>query len=169
MFNKIKKVHGFTLLELLVVMAIIGVLIASSFVVFKNIGKHRHLESTARTFKNKVLLARTSAITRSRMHSVKITPTEHKRWKLVIIDSVDNILGNSNDKIADKPYFIKKINFEAEQEIKINQEGEISYFTSNPIMLMDSSNKKEIWKLPVIVYKTTGKVKAGDFIKVNVE
>ena len=169
MANTAKKVCGFTLLELLVVMAIIGVLMASSFVVFKNIGKHRHLESTARTIRNKILLARTSAITRSRKHAVKITPTEHKRWKLVIIDSVDNILGNNNDRIADKPYFIKKISLETEQEIKINPEGDISYLTSNPIMLTDASNKKEIWKLPVNVYKTTGKVKVGDFIKMNVE
>ena len=160
-----KKIRGFTLLELLVVMTIIGILMASAFVVFKNAGKSKRLESAALIIRNKILLARTSAITKSRKFEIKITPTEHKKWKLVVIDSIDNILDNDNDRISDKPYFIKKITLNGKQEIIITPEGDFSRFTSNPIILTDANNKNEIWELPVILYKTTGKVKIGDLVK----
>ncbi len=160
-----KKIRAFTLLELLVVMTIIGILMTSAFVIFKNTGKSKRLESAALIIKNKILFARTSAITKSRKFVIKIAPTEHKKWKLVIIDSVDNILDNDNDRISDKPYFIKKVSLDGKQEIIITPEGDFSRFTSNPIILTDANSKDEIWKLPVILYKTTGKVKVGDLVK----
>ena len=165
MLKTVEKSLGFTLLELLVVMTIVGILMTSSFVFFKNSGKSAQLKGAALIIKNKILFARTSALTKSRKFAVKITQTKHKKWKLVIIDSVDNILNNDNDRISDKPYFIKKITFNGEQEIIITPEGEISRFTSNPIMLTDAGNKGETWKLPITLYKTT--VKVGDLVKNN--
>ena len=163
MLKIVEKPLGFTLLELLVVMTIVGILMTSAFVLFKNTGGSARLKSTALIIKNKILLARTSAITKSRKFAVKITPTEHKKWKLTIIDSVDNILDNDNDRIGDKPYLIKKISFDGKQEMIITPEGEISRFTSNPIILTDASSKDEILKLPVTLYKTT--VKVGELVK----
>lgn len=162
-----KQLKAFTLLELLVVMTIIGVLMASSYAIFKNTGRSSKLDGAARTLKSKILLARTSAITKSRIFAVKITLTKNNKWKVVIIDSVDNILDNDDDKIAAKPYIIKNITFDGEQELKITPEGGISYATSNPIVLTDAADKRDVWKLPVILYKKTGMVKIGELEKID--
>ena len=114
--QKIKR--GFTLLELLVVMTIIGILMATSFTSFVGVGRSNRFEGAARTLKNKILLTRTTAITKSRKFAIRITLTKHKKWKLVIIDSIDNILDNDDDRIADKPYFFKKVSLDEEQEIE---------------------------------------------------
>ena len=163
--QKIKR--GFTLLELLVVMTIIGILMATSFTSFVGVGRSNRFEGAARTLKNKILLTRTTAITKSRKFAIRITLTKHKKWKLVIIDSVDNVLDNDDDRIADKPYFFKKISLDEEQEIEFTPEGGISYSTSNPIILTDSTNKREIWKLPIILYKAAGMAKIGDLEKID--
>lgn len=164
-----KKIRrGFTLLELLVVMTIIGILMATSFTSFVGVGRSNRFEGAARALKNKILLTRTTAITKSRKFAIRITLTKHKKWKLVIIDSVDNILNNDDDRIADKPYFLpKRVNLDAEQEIEFTPEGGISYSTSNPIVLTDSSNKREVWKLPIILYKAAGMAKIGDLKKID--
>ncbi len=163
--QKIKR--GFTLLELLVVMTIIGILMATSFTSFVGVGRSNRFEGAARALKNKILLTRTTAITKSRKFAIRITLTKHKKWKLVIIDSVDNILDNDDDRIADKPYFFKKISLDEEQEIEFTPEGGISYSTSNPIILTDSTNKREIWKIPIILYKAAGMAKIGDLQKID--
>ena len=163
--QKIKR--GFTLLELLVVMTIIGILMATSFTSFIGMGRSNRFEGAARALKNKILLTRTTAITKSRKYAIRITLTKHKKWKLVIIDSVDNILDNDDDRIADKPYFFKKVSLDEEQEIEFTPEGGISYSTSNPIILTDSTNKREIWKLPIILYKAAGMAKIGDLQKID--
>ena len=163
--QKIKR--GFTLLELLVVMTIIGILMATSFTSFVGVGRSNRFEGAARTLKNKILLTRTTAITKSRKFAIRITLTKHKKWKLVIIDSIDNILDNDDDRIADKPYFFKKVSLDEEQEIEFTPEGGISYSTSNPIILTDSTNKREIWKLPIILYKAAGMAKIGDLEKID--
>ncbi len=163
--QKIKR--GFTLLELLVVMTIIGILMATSFTSFVGVGRSNRFEGAARALKNKILLTRTTAITKSRKFAIRITLTKHKKWKLVIIDSVDNILDNDDDRIADKPYFFKKVSLDEEQEIEFTPEGGISYSTSNPIILTDSTNKREIWKLPIILYKAAGMAKIGDLQKID--
>ncbi|MCK5851542.1 prepilin-type N-terminal cleavage/methylation domain-containing protein [bacterium] len=163
--QKIKR--GFTLLELLVVMTIIGILMATSFTSFVGVGRSNRFEGAARALKNKILLTRTTAITKSRKFAIRITLTKHKKWKLVIIDSVDNILDNDDDRIADKPYFFKKISLDEEQEIEFTPEGGISYSTSNPIVLTDSTNKREVWKIPIILYKAAGMAKIGDLEKID--
>ncbi len=169
MLNINKKIkRGFTLLELLVVMTIIGILMATSFTSFVGVGRSNRFEGAARALKNKILLTRTTAITKSRKFAIRITLTKHKKWKLVIIDSIDNILDNDDDRIADKPYFFpKQVNLDAEQEIEFTPEGGISYSTSNPIVLTDSSNKREVWKLPIILYKAAGMAKIGDLEKID--
>jgi len=164
--KKIKR--GFTLLELLVVMTIIGILMATSFTSFVGVGKSNRFEGAARALKNKILLTRTTAITKSRKFAIRVTLTKHKKWKLVIIDSVDNILDNDDDRIADKPYFLpKRVVLDAEQEIEFTPEGGISYSTSNPIILTDASNKREVWKLPIILYKAAGMAKIGELEKID--
>jgi len=164
--KKIKR--GFTLLELLVVMTIIGILMATSFTSFVGVGKSNRFEGAARALKNKILLTRTTAITKSRKFAIRVTLTKHKKWKLVIIDSVDNILDNDDDRIADKPYFLpKRVVLDAEQEIEFTPEGGISYSTSNPIILTDASNKREVWKLPIVLYKAAGMAKIGDLEKID--
>jgi len=118
--------------------------------------------------KNKILLTRTSAITKSRKFAIRITLTKHKKWKVVIIDSIDNVLDNEDDRIADKPYYLpKRVNIDEEQEIEFTPEGGISYSTSNPIILTDSSNQREIWKLPLILYKAAGMAKIGELEKID--
>ena len=169
MLNINKKIkRGFTLLELLVVMTIIGILMATSFTSFVGVGKSNRFEGAARALKNKILLTRTTAITKSRKFAIRVTLTKHKKWKLVIIDSVDNILDNDDDRIADKPYFLpKRVVLDAEQEIEFTPEGGISYSTSNPIILTDASNKREVWKLPIILYKAAGMAKIGELEKID--
>lgn len=169
MLNTIKKEsRGFTLLELLVVMTIIGILMATSFSSFVGVGRSNRFEGAARALKNKILLTRTSAITKSRKFAIRITLTKNKKWKVVIIDSIDNVLDNEDDRIADKPYFLpKRVNLDEEQEIEFTPEGGISYSTSNPIILTDSSNKREIWKLPLILYKAAGMAKIGQLEKID--
>jgi len=168
MLNINKKIkRGFTLLELLVVMTIIGILMATSFTSFVGVGRSNRFEGAARTLKNKILLTRTTAITKSRKYAIRITLTKHKKWKLVIIDSVDNILDNDDDRIADKPYFFKKVNLDEEQEIEFTPEGGISYSTSNPIILTDATSKREVWKIPIILYKAAGMAKIGDLQKID--
>jgi len=161
--------RAFTLLELLVVMSIMGIIMASSFVYFKGVGRSNRFIGAARTIKNKIILTRTSAITKSRKFAIRITLTKKlKKWKLVVIDSVDNILDNDDDRIADKPYFLpKKVTLDEEQELEFTPEGSISYSTSNPIVLTDSSNKREVWKLPVILYTGSGMAKIGDLQKID--
>ena len=169
MLNINKKIkRGFTLLELLVVMTIIGILMATSFTSFVGVGKSNRFEGAARALKNKILLTRTTAITKSRKFAIRVTLTKHKKWKLVIIDSVDNILDNDDDRIADKPYFLpKRVVLDAEQEIEFTPEGGISYSTSNPIILTDASNKREVWKLPIVLYKAAGMAKIGELEKID--
>jgi len=169
MYNINKKINrGFTLLELLVVMTIIGILMASSFASFVGVGRKNRFNGAARAIKNKILLTRTTAITKSRKFAVRITLTKHKKWKVVIIDSVDNILDNDNDRIADKPYFLpKRVDLDEEQEIEFTPEGGISYSTSNPIMLTDSSSKTEVWKMPLILYGASGQARLGELEKID--
>jgi len=168
LYLKQKITRGFTLLELLVVMSIMGIIMASAFAVFKGVGRKNKFIGAARTLKNKIILTRTSAITKSRKYAIRITLTKHKKWKLVIIDSVDNVLDNDDDRIADKPYFFpKRIVLDEEQELEFTPEGGISYSTSNPIILTDNSSRQEQWKVPVTLYKASGMAKIGDIQKIN--
>ena len=103
-----KRKRGFTLIELLVVMTIIGLLMATGLATMIGMGRRSRFEGAARALKNKIMLTRTSAITRSRKYAIRITLTKNKKWKVVIIDSVDNTLDKDDDMIADKPYYFPK-------------------------------------------------------------
>ena len=163
-----KDARGFTLLELLVVMTIIGVLMATSFAAFVGVGRRSRFEGAARALKDKILLCRVSAITKSRKFAMRATLTKNRKWKIVIIDSVDNIFDNDDDRMADKPYFLpKQVTLDEEQEIEFTPTGGISYSTSNPIVLTDASSKTEVWKVPLILYKAAGMAKIGDLEKID--
>ena len=161
---------GFTLLELLVVIAIIGMLMGVGMMVAPGITRRAKLDGAGRVLRDKTILARTYSISKSRKFALRITQTtEGGKWKAVIIDSGDNILGNGdpNERIVDNPYFFdQRINLEQDTEIEFTPEGSISYSTSNPICLLDTSDKNETWKLPLVLLKGPGNAKLGEIEKV---
>ena len=163
---------GFTLLELLVVISIMGMIGAIGFVSFQSMGRKVRLEGAAKTIKNKLNLARTSAITKARRFAVRATLTENtKEWKIVTVDSVDNIFGNDDDRMVDrKPYYLpKQLFLDEEQEIEFTPEGGISYSTSNPIVITDNSEPREVWKIKLTLYKAAGMAKMSDIIRITPE
>ncbi len=160
--------RGFTLLELLVVMTIIGILMATSFAAFVGVGRRAKFEGAARAIKDKVMLARTCAITKSRKFAVRATLTKHKKWKIILVDSVDNIFDNEDDRMVDKAYYLpKQITLDEEQELEFTPEGGISYSTVNPIVVTDSSDKREIWKISLTLYKAAGMARMGAIEKID--
>jgi len=164
-----KARRGFTLLELLVVISIIGILMAASVVTFVGVGRKVRFEGAAKALKDKMYLARNSAITRSRKFAIRATLTEaQKRWRIDIIDSVDNIFDNDDDRYVGEPYYMPRlIELEGEQEIEFTPEGGIYYSTSNPIMLTDRTNQRQIWKIPLTIYKAAGICRMGAIEKTN--
>ena len=159
---------GFTLLELLVVMTIIGMMMAIGFPLFKSVGKSSRFESAARNIKDRIVLARTKSITQARKFAVRATLTKHKKWKIVIVDSVDNEFDNGNDKIVEDALFLpRQVVLDEEMEIEFMPGvGGISYATSNPIVLTEASDKREIWKLPLTLYKAAGAARIGELEKI---
>jgi len=167
--SKSKILKGFTLLELLVVMTIIGMMMAIGFPLFKSVGKSSRFESAARNIKDRIVLARTKSITQARKFAVRATLTKHKKWKIVIVDSVDNEFDNGNDKIVEDALLLpRQVTLEEEMEIEFMPGvGGISYATSNPIVLTEASDKREIWKLPLTLYKAAGAARIGELEKIT--
>ncbi len=165
---KSKIFKGFTLLELLVVMTIIGMMMAIGFPLFGSVGKSSRFESAARNIKDRIVLARTKSITQARKFAVRATLTKHKKWKIVIVDSVDNEFDNGNDRIVEDPLFLpRQVTLDEEMEIEFMPGvGGISYATSNPIVLSEASDKREIWKLPLTLYKAAGAARIGTLEKI---
>ena len=161
---------GFTLLELLVVIAIIGMLMGVGMMVAPGITRRAKLDGAGRVLRDKTILARTYSISKSRKFALRITQTtEGGKWKAVIIDSGDNILDNGDpaERIVDNPFFLKaRIELEQDTEIEFTPEGSISYSTSNPVYILDTSDKRELWKLPLVLYKAAGNAKLGELEKV---
>lgn len=162
---------GFTLIELLTVITIIGLLMAGAVATFVNVGRATRFEGAARAIKNKIVYARTVAITRAHKLAIRITQTPNtKKWKLEIIDSIDNIFDNDNDRIVDKPYYLdKQIICDQEYEIEFSPEGSITYLTDNPIVIQDLSSKEDIWTIEIKVYPAAAQARVGDIIKPFVE
>jgi prepilin-type N-terminal cleavage/methylation domain-containing protein len=172
MYKKRQHQKGFTLLELLVVISIMAMIGAIGIFTFKAMGRKVRFEGAAKTIKDKLVLARTSAITKARRFAVRATLTENTReWKIVTVDSVDNIFGNDDDRMVDKkPYYLpKQVFLEDEQEIEFTPEGGISYATSNPITVTDNSEPREIWKITLTLYKAAGMAKMSDIQRINPE
>ena len=172
MHEKRKHQKGFTLLELLVVISIMAMIGAIGIFTFKAMGRKVRFEGAAKTIKDKLMLARTSAITKARRFAVRATLTENTReWKIVTVDSVDNIFGNDDDRMVDKkPYYMpKQVFLEEEQEIEFTPEGGISYATSNPITVTDKSEPRDIWKITLTLYKAAGMAKMSDIIRIDPE
>ena len=162
--------RGFTLLELLVVISIIGLLMTGALITVEGLGRKMRFESAAKTLRDKIMLARNSAIACSHKYALRITQTPSHRWKLVIIDSRDNILDNGDDELVGDPYpFPKQIQFESEQEIEFGAEGGITFSTTNPIILLENSDKKEPWRLELVIYKASGIVRIKEIEKLRPE
>ncbi len=157
---------GFTLMELLIVVGIIGILMTAALWGMQGLGRKVRFEGAAKTVRDKVMLARSRSIASGRKMAVRIQQTPLKKWKLVIIDSVDNIFDNEDDREFDKAFvFPKGIELEGEQELEFSAEGGITYATSNPIILKDMTDKKEPWRLTLTIYKASGIVKIGELEK----
>ena len=167
--QKLKILNGFTLMELLVVMTIIGMMMAIGFPLFGSVGKSSRFESAARNIRDRIVLARTKSITQARKFSVRATLTKHKKWKIIIVDSVDNEFDNGNDRIVEDPLYLpKQVVLDEELEIEFMPGiGGISYATSNPIVLTEASDKREIWKLPLTLYKAAGSARIGTLEKIK--
>jgi len=162
--------RGFTLLELLIVISIMGMIAATGMFLFQSMGRKVQFEGAAKTLRDKIVLARTSAITKARRFKVLATETSKKEWKIVTIDSVDNIFGNDDDEVIDrKPYYMpRNITLPEEQEIEFTPEGGISYSTSNPIVVTDKTDTREIWTMTLTLYKAAGMARVSDIIKTPV-
>ncbi|MCX7848302.1 MAG: prepilin-type N-terminal cleavage/methylation domain-containing protein [bacterium] len=161
---------GFTLMELLTVVAIIGILMSVALLGMQGMGRKVRFEGAAKTLRDKVMLARSRSIATGRKMAVRIQQTPLKKWKLVIVDSSDNIFDNDDDREYDRAYlFPKGVELEGEQEIEFSAEGGITYATSNPIVLTDVSERNEPWRLTLTIYKASGIVRIGELEKVAPE
>lgn len=162
-----RRPGGFTLMELLTVVGIIGMLMSVALLGMQGMGRKVRFEGAAKTVRDKVMLTRSRSIATGRKMAVRIQQTPLKKWKLTIIDSGDNIFDNDDDREFDRAYlFPKGVEFEGEQEIEFSAEGGITYATSNPIVMKDVSDKKEPWRLTLTIYKASGIVRIGDLEKV---
>jgi len=155
-------------MELLIVVGIIGILMTAALWGMQGLGRKVKFEGAAKTVRDKVMLARSRSIASGRKMALRIQQTPLKKWKLTIIDSMDNIFDNEDDREYDKAFvFPKGIGPEAEQEIEFSAEGGITYATANPMILTDVTDKKEPWRLTLTIYKASGIVKIGELEKVK--
>lgn len=153
-------------MELLIVVGIIGILMTAALWGMQGLGRKVRFEGAAKTVRDKVMLTRSRSIASGRKMALRIQQTPLKRWKLVIMDSMDNIFDNEDDREFDKAFmFPKGVVLEAEQEIEFSAEGGITYATSNPMILTDVTDKKEPWRLTLTIYKASGIVKIGELEK----
>lgn len=161
-----RRPGGFTLMELLIVVGIIGLLMTTALVGMQGLGRKVKFEGAAKTVRDKVMLTRSRSIASGRKMALRIQQTPLKKWKLTIIDSVDNIFDNDDDREYDRAFvFPKGIELEGEQEIEFSAEGGITYATSNPIVLTDVTDKKEPWRLKLTIYKASGIVRISELEK----
>jgi prepilin-type N-terminal cleavage/methylation domain-containing protein len=160
--------RGFTLLELLVVISIIGLLMTGALVMVEGLGRKMKFEGAGKALRDKIMLTRNVAISQNHKLALRVTQTQGRKWKLVIIDSVDGILDNGDDKMVGDPwYFPRQIDLEAEQELEFGAEGGITFTTSNPIVLLDNSDKKEPWRMKMTIYTASGMVRMGEIEKLT--
>lgn len=153
---------GFTLMELLVVIGIIGAISSIGVASFATVGRSMRIDSAANAIKDRIFFARTSAITQRRKFAIRmtITPTR-KVWKLQTFDSgPDNVIDYENDLTIDtKPYYLDhrlKIKAEPPIDIEFSPEGGITYASHNPIVIEDRTEATEIWEVPIQIYKAAG-------------
>lgn len=162
MNGKSSRYSGFTLMELLVVIGIIGAISSIGVVSFAAVGRNMRIESAANSIKDRIYYARTSAITQRRKFAIRMTVTPTRKvWKLETFDSgPDNVIDFENDsKIDSRPYYVDhrlKIKAEPPIEIEFSPEGGILYASHNPIVLVDETEPQEIWEMPIQLYKAAG-------------
>ena len=156
------RYSGFTLMELLVVIGIIGAISSIGVVSFAAVGRNMRIESAANAIKDRIFYARTSAITQRRKFAIRMTVTPTRKvWKLQTFDSgSDNVIDYENDLTVDtRPYYLDhRLNIKAEPpiEIEFSPEGGITYASHNPIVIEDKTEPQEIWEMPIQIYKAAG-------------
>lgn len=163
---------GFTLLELLVVIGIMLMIGAAGGIYMVNSGRSNRFKGAARAVRDKLILAQTSARVKGRSVAVQATQTENTReWKIVTVDTVHGVFGNDDDRQIDKkPYYLPKtVSLDDKQEIVFAVDGSVSQAPSNTIVLTDTTESKEPWKITLSLYKAGGSVKMSEIIKSNLE
>lgn len=162
--------RGFTLLELLTVIAIIGILMSGALISIRGVGRAARFEGAARTIKDKIVLARTASITRGRRFAVHIRQTDvTRRWVVEIIDSVDNILDNDNDRLYEDSWFLpRQVESMQEYIIEFSPEGSITFASDNPIQLRDISEANDVWLVDIVLYRAPGTARVMDVTKETV-
>lgn len=137
-----RRPGGFTLMELLIVVGIIGLLMTTALVGMQGLGRKVKFEGSAKTVRDKVMLTRSRSIASGRKMALRIQQTPLKKWKLTIIDSVDNIFDNDDDRGMTGRMYFRRGGGGRGTEIEFSAEGGITYATSNPIILTDVSDKR---------------------------
>jgi prepilin-type N-terminal cleavage/methylation domain-containing protein len=159
--------RGFTLLELLVVISIMLMIAGAGGYYIVNSGRSSRFKGAARAVRDKLILAQTSARVKGRGVATKATQTEKKEWKIVTVDSIDGVFGNDDDRQIDKkPYYLPRtVSLDSEQEVVFTADGAISRATTNTIVLTDTAETEDPWKITLSLYKAGGSVKMSEIIK----
>jgi prepilin-type N-terminal cleavage/methylation domain-containing protein len=93
-----RKHHGYTLIELLLVVAIVGLIVAVSFPAFHNLRNRSAIASASKDLRGIFRLASSRAIARGRNSGVKFIK-RGSTWEFAIYDDMDGD-GVRNDDIA---------------------------------------------------------------------
>lgn len=134
MFTRTKFQHGFTLIEILVVLFIIGIICSIGFLNFGDFGASRRTKATAEQFVQFIQLVQQQAILETHMYRIQVTKegyttfllTENNVWQEV-----------STIPMMRKRYFPKNIsaylsassnNFRSNSSITISPAGTFSPF-----------------------------------------
>ncbi len=80
---------GITVVEVMVVVAIVGILVASSFFILRSMGSHLRLSGVALEFKQSCSLARQLALEKNRTYMIRCFPDSTPQlWWITRVDSV---------------------------------------------------------------------------------
>lgn len=125
--------RGFTLIEILVVIFIIGISFSFAYISFGDFGKTRQIKYTAEEMKNIIELYRDQAILESTSYSLVTTPHGFTIFKKE----------NQNTTIIKKITFTRNIILSPELTIEILASRHITPFT----LFLGSNSNKQVVKL----------------------
>jgi general secretion pathway protein H len=111
---------GFTLIEILVVVVILGITASMAMMAFGDFGKSRSIEAEAERFTHKLRLVRYHAILEALPYKIQISPTSYQIFRFV----PPNQWEKSNIKTTSIHLLSQK-----NQDILIQASGEITPFT----------------------------------------
>jgi len=161
------RANGFSLIELMVSIAIIGILLAVGATSFKNYVTNEDVRTIAHQFQSSLLLARSEAVKRST--NTYLTPSSNGYKEGWIVSTMQGRAYNSclsptppTDCIYvfqnDRPITLAGIS----GQIEYNRQGRIPLGTSFSIEICDSENSE-------FISKRTVDVNSNGFPKIQVE